>query len=159
MPKPQARKINGASTTTSPIPPLSPSVAAPAPLGPAVPGGPAIAEPEAPSPIVTLSMSEGDRWFVATMLNEIPWGGGEKNVTTMGQIYESLRLGDVDLGKVPAALGKAAEKFELTARECEIVLKIICGFGNKAIPGFFGPQLAKLVARVRLQITAAVDKK
>lgn len=113
--------------------------------------GPAL--PPKPSFDVVLELSDGDRWYAAQMLNELPWGGMEETITIMSNIHTKLRLEEINLGTMPAMQAKAVEKFTLPSKEAEALIKIVCGGGGmKSVPGTIGPGLGKLVLRIRKSI-------
>lgn len=110
---------------------------------------------------VTINLSESDRWFPATVLNQMKWGGGEQVIASLGRIYESLRLEEVNLAKTPAQLASKAEPFVLSGIDAELTLNLICGTAGTAMAGVVGPLLAKLARRMRKMIddAVAVEKK
>ena len=110
---------------------------------------------------VSVLMSESDRWFPATVLNQMKWGGGEQVITVLGRIYETLRLEEVNLAKMPAQLSSKAEAFALSAVDAEMTINLICGTTGTAMAGVVGPLLAKLARRLRKMIdeSVAAEKK
>jgi len=111
--------------------------------------------PAQPDFVVKLELSLRDRWFPATMLAQIPWGGGERTVTSLGTIWEALKLESVPVKQRPHQLPTELDVFELRRADAEMLITVVCGgIANSALSGEVGPALAKLVARVRGMITA-----
>jgi len=143
-------KANGTAKTAPPAPTPPPPQASP------------LASPP-PQQRITLGdlevrLSPRDVWIIANGVRMTPWGGGEERVTSLHRIYTALRLAKVNTSAqmCPPADARPIEIVKMPAQDVELVIRVLCGEGDKAFSGEAGPTMSDLVIRLREQVKAAV---
>lgn len=136
----QAKKLNGAS-----VAPVAASEGVPPEERPIV------------IPDITLRLSPRDLWFITIGMSMTPWGGGEQRVTHLHAIHKVLRLDRVNRNLPIAKVATApVEVVTLPHAHVELIIRVLCGEGDRAFNGESGPMMAALVIRLREVVKDAI---
>jgi len=124
----------------------------------------AVSAPDEPKsavaiPDIELRLTPRDLWFVAQALRFTAWGGGEQRVTALHNIHKALRLDKIQLNVLPTAQPlKPVECVKLPHPHVELMIRVLCGEGDRSFNGEAGPMMSALVIRLRETVVAAVKE-